>query len=305
MNYLRSAVLAVVSTSALVFAAGCADAPEVDQAPTTEVGGSGLDPQAPSGPVCPASDPASYQVQASRIAKYLFGGNDPFDADPDAAASKEYGEAGYWKPKMNEECKRAAEIWHKIGDQLWMYGGKEGNGPTAWLGSAPNTTACGLKADLFILKSGLTDEQTARLAALTDYCWGEGVSGFIVTGVAAQPPNTCPTDDASKKAYEESLKKNPDKRQQPCTPYVAGAMGFDPEPANLGKPLGSTTGSTAAATYVNTGVAVDVIEWPATYLSGASIVPGTPCHTAPLSPGALTSKAIVAATPTSPLRRCM
>lgn len=304
MNYLRSAILAVVSTSTLVLAAGCADAPEGtdDQAPKTEIGGgSGIDPQAPSGGVCPASKPEFYQVQASRIAKYLFGGNDPFTNDP-SGESKEYGEYGTVPPKMNAECKKAADFWHKIGESMWQYGGKEG--PTTWLGSAPNTTACGLKADLFTMKTNVfTDAEIERGVALTDYCWGVGVSGFIVTGAAAQPPGTC--TDAGKDGTTKDGTKGSTKRDGQCTPPVVGAIGFDPEPADLGAPLGASTGATADAKYTNTGTPTRVVEWPASYTAGATLVPGTPCSTYALPVGALTSRAIVAATPTSNLRKCM
>lgn len=131
------------------------------------------------------------------------------------------------------------------------------------------TESCGGPASTLALNGVGLDEAAACNSDL-DACWGAGVSGLFLA--------------------EESMRD--------------GKVHIDPEPANLGEPLGSTTGVTAAAVYIYSHDPTQVLEWPATFLSGASVVPGTPCSTAPLPSGAITSKVILALTDTSPMRRC-
>lgn len=310
MNYLRSAVVVLASASLIALAAGCSseatDGPSADVAPSTEVMSS-IEPQytPPPGslPVCPdeysPEKPAFYQVQASRVAKYLFGGNDPFDMTIDPATgdpvgfSNEFGEYGRAKPDMgNAACMEAQKCIRTIHDSLYPPKSRDQKYsliPTSYLKSGPLDKACGLEVDTFkmVLSSSVPASDWAvmnQCSVNLDGCWGYGVSGFF-HGVETV---SCDSKDADQKTCGQRW------------------LDFDPEPAALGAALGSWSGATAGATYVNTGVKTTVIEWSGSTWTSASWLPvGTPCSTGPLPAGEVTKMAIVAQYPGSANKKCL
>jgi hypothetical protein len=314
MNHLRSAVVLASFASLVALVAGCNEGSDVstdDVKPSVEVGSKGLEPQYTPPPlICPQDvgysdkEAAFFQVQASRVAKYLFGGNDPFDTSVDAygnvvGASKEFGPWGTKEPDLaNPECQTAVQIIHHLHEKLYPTTPKTCDpktmiytragyvcptpAPTASLTNGGLSSACNLKADTFGFAVNASDADWTSMRDVAPYldgCWGKGLSGFWWTkeGVILDPKN--------------ETKMN--------------IVGTDPEPADLGAPLGSTTGATAAATYVNTGTATNVVEWPGSWVSGSYLTPGTPCSTTPLPAGALTSQQIVSASATSSYRKCL
>lgn len=295
MNYLRSAiVLASVSIVALV--AGCNDGSDVtteDVTPTTAVREKGVDTQASGSTVCVQDiggsdkDAAFLQVQASRVSKYLMGGNDPFDTSG-AGYSPEYGAAGMKDPDMgNAKCVDAAKIIHQMHDKLYppptekcdpklMIRTKEGYvcpspAPTSSVSSGPLGSACYLKADTFGFTVSPQDPDWPNLldvALLLDGCWGEGLSGFFWV--------------------KEGIVWGAGNKDQ-----KVNVFGTDPEPADLTDPLSGSTGATAGAVFTNTGVPTKVVLWPGWFTGGGGWPAGTPCSTYGLAPGATTSKQIV------------
>lgn len=293
MNYLRSAaVLASVSLVALV--AGCsseaADVSQGDAVPSTEVMSKGLAPRyTPTGPVCPddysPEKPAFYQVQASRVAKYLFGGNDPFDTSIDPATgdlasnSKEFGEYGLAKPDMtNPACQEAAKCMHLIHDSLYPPASRDQKTPTptSTLKGGPLDKACGLVVDTFKMELSssvpASDWNVMRECSVNlDGCWGYGVSGFF----HGEETTSCDAKDADQKTCGKRY------------------LDFDPGPADLTANLAGYTGATASAVYTNTGVPTTVVVWPSYFYSGGSWPAGTPCSNGGMTAGQTTTKAIV------------
>ncbi|MBX3210001.1 MAG: hypothetical protein KF764_33535 [Labilithrix sp.] len=90
----------------------------------------------------------------------------------------------------------------------------------------------------------------------------------------------------------------------PFFAHRAKMLTMDPEPATTKETLGSSTGATAAAVFVNSNEATKVLKWPATYNTGGANPPaaGTPCSPTILSEGSLTTKVIQAS---GTLRRCI
>jgi hypothetical protein len=130
MNYLRSVVLLASSASLVALIAGCNADVADDVAPSTEVE-KGVQPKAVAGSICVQDvggtdkDAAFLQVQASRVAKYLFGGNDPFSTEVNAygkpvAWSKEFGTAGTKSPDLaNADCRDGVDLIHKLHDKIY------------------------------------------------------------------------------------------------------------------------------------------------------------------------------------------
>jgi hypothetical protein len=312
MNRLRSAVVLASFASLVALVAGCNEGSDTndDVTPSVGVASKGLEPQYTGTLYCPQDlgysdhEAAFFQVQASRVAKYLFGGNDPFDTTVDSSgtvvgASKEFGPWGTKEPDLgNVDCQTAADIVHKLHDKLYPTAPKECDpktmiytragyvcptpSPSAWLMNGGLSSACYLKADTFGFYMNPADQDWVTMKQLAPYldgCWGKGVSGFWWT----KENVTLSQKDTSK----------------------VNIVGTDPEPADLGAPLGSSTGATAAATYVNSGTATTVFEWPGSWTYGPSLVPGTPCSTTALPAGALTSQQIVSLSSTSSYRKCL
>ncbi|MCW5833421.1 MAG: hypothetical protein KIS78_13545 [Labilithrix sp.] len=90
----------------------------------------------------------------------------------------------------------------------------------------------------------------------------------------------------------------------PFFAHRAKMLTMDPEPATTKERLGSSTGATAAAVFVNSNEETRVLKWPATYNTGGANPPaaGTPCSPTTLSEGTLTTKVIQAS---GTLRRCI
>lgn len=310
MNYLRSAIVLASSASLLALVAGCSEgqvATNEDVAPKTEVA-SKVSPKytPPEMTVCPQDFGVKdeyafwYQVQASRVANYLMGGVDPFDntIGPDGYPvgwGAEYGPAGMAAPDTgSEECAEAAKAIHFIHDKLYPVGGsekcdlqKDGRCPgataSASLSNAGLGKACGLQATTLQIEVDAADPDWPNMtetALKLDKCWDRGVSGFFWV-----------------------MEKVPTERNKDG--HLVNVLGIDPEPANLGDPLGATTGATAAATYVNSGVKTTVIEWPGTLVSAPWLAPGTPCSTTALSAHDVTKQIIVAPSATSDRRKCL
>ncbi len=83
---------------------------------------------------------------------------------------------------------------------------------------------------------------------------------------------------------------------------VGGGQASAPEPARLTQPLGSTTGATAAAVYVETATETKVLRWSGSWTAGNSIAPGTPCSRVELMEGETTDMVIQAS---GVYRRCI
>jgi hypothetical protein len=66
---------------------------------------------------------------------------------------------------------------------------------------------------------------------------------------------------------------------------------FDPEPAQLGAPLSGSTGASAAASYVNSGLAARGVKWPSSLVKCTTSCPvgGQPCAPNNLNVGQLTT----------------
>jgi hypothetical protein len=120
------------------------------------------------------------------------------------------------------------------------------------VGYARASTVCGIPATKYRLQctNASVFEMVGPAGFSLDECFGEGVSGFWMT--------------------------NAD--------YTNNWADIDPEPARLNANLGSTTGASAAATFINTGVATSAFKWPSSY-TGGTVAAGTPCATTALSSG--------------------
>lgn len=311
MNYLHSAIVLASSASLLALVAGCSEgqvATNEDVAPKTEVA-SKVSPMYTPPPmtVCPQDYGVKdeyafwYQVQASRVANYLMGGVDPFDntIGPDGYPvgwGPEYGPAGLAAPDTgSEECMEAAKAIHFIHDKLYPAatpGGrcdmqKDGTcsaaTATASISNGGLGKACGLQANTFQIEVDAADPDWPNMtetALKLDKCWDMGVSGFFWV-----------------------MEKVPSARNKDG--HLVNVLGIDPEPASLTAPLTSTTGATAAATFVNSGAKTNAVEWSGSWTSGGWLAAGTPCSTVPLAPGDVTSKTIVALSATSAFRKCL
>lgn len=90
----------------------------------------------------------------------------------------------------------------------------------------------------------------------------------------------------------------------PFFAHRAKMLTMDPEPATTKERLGTSTGATAAAVFVNSNEETKVLKWPAAYNTGGANPPaaGTPCSPTTLSEGTLTTKVIQAS---GTLRRCI
>lgn len=318
MNHLRSVAFAVVSTSMLVVAAGCNAGSDITEeaAPRTEIA-SGVAPKAwtPPATVCPAKDEPFYQVQASRVSKYLFGGNDPWDmtvVDPATGAlagdSPEFGPAGSAPPKVGDgaACDAAAACWRAVHDALYPVcsggstGGEGDKGaidpkagdskdgryidPKAAYRTSTTTQCPAPSAQL----GGGDEEKACGLPAelftlhVSDYSFPHDLGKCIMQ------LDACWGDGVSGFMYL----KDPQKQ----------IVGFDPEPADLKSNLAGGFGATAAATWTSVPyVWTNVVLWPASPQVG-SWPPGTPCSPWGLPAGTRTTKAIVAS---GSMRMCL
>jgi hypothetical protein len=133
------------------------------------------------------------------------------------------------------------------------------------------TTVCGrLAGKARVAAIGLTvaeANQLKGLGDLADSTWGSGASNFLyVDGATVRQDPTDPTK------------------------YIFTAW-FDPEPAKLTQSLSGSTGATAAAVYVNSGIGTSVIKWVSTAAAG-SVAAGTPCTTGDASVDTQTTKVI-------------
>jgi len=142
------------------------------------------------------------------------------------------------------------------------------------LSSAVPGNVRGLQAGLIAVECNAMESvafaEATACAAQLDACFGGGVSDFFLP---------------------ISNKTN------------AHVFELDPEPVSLVQPIGSTTGATAAAVYVNSGLGTTAIKWPSTYTGGGNLPPaGTSCTTGAANAGTITYQVIVAS---GNYRKCM
>lgn len=165
----------------------------------------------------------------------------------------------------NPSCKDAQTALTNLRDLVSPYSRKIT--PQATLTGVGNGDVCGLRAALYTLDISMQVPQAVwdaqrKVGDQLDACWGMGVSGFYYADPFAD-------QDKNHRIY------------------------IDPEPARLMSDLSGSTGATAAAVYETSGLKVEVLKWPATYVS--SFTPpaaGTPCSTTDLFSGVETNKII-------------
>ncbi len=232
-----------------------------------EGGGGGDPPPPPPPPPAPSYYTGKqYAGLVRNVAKYVLGAGSsvmPACKDGTSVLSKAPALQTLRTYIQNGQC--------TVGKPTKAYGFPQGNGP------------CGITVATTAIDCTISSSEISYIASIHDAlnsCWPNPVAAYY---------NYYCSDTTFKYPQAGDFWAVPGTQiimtgcaPSPCTaPPPTYHLLLDPEPAVLNGDLGTS----ASATYTDSGAYTTAYQWPATYAYGPSIPPGSPCSTYAMSAG--------------------